>query len=88
MFSLFKKKNRIVEETQPEMENVQETSPVEVHFKCPTCGRTDTKYLGVTPEMVTVCDRCGYKEVDEDGVERVYYRFIPDDIATHKVYGQ
>lgn len=88
MFSFFKKKNRIVKETQPETESVQETSPVNSHFRCPTCGRKDTKYLGVTPEMITVCDGCGYKEVDQNGVEHVYLKLLFDDIMTHKSSGK
>lgn len=84
MFSFFKKKNRIVKETKPETEIVQETSPVNSHFRCSTCGRTDTKYLGVTPEMITVCDGCGYKEVDQNGVEHVYLILQSDDVMTHK----
>lgn len=88
MFSFLKKKKGHVEDTAPatapEVEIVQEASPEEVPFKCPTCPRTDTKKLGVTPEGITVCEACGYKKVDKNGIERVYLRLDTPLVPNHK----
>ena len=84
MTSFFKNKDSYLKESSAETETIKETISDETLSVCPTCGRKNPQFLGITPEGITVCEACGYKKTDKFGKERVFFKFDKEIVLTHK----